>query len=87
MLPAHGEPIDDPHALLTHYVAHRLERERKVLDAWNEATTRLGRTPELVELLPRAYDDTPLLLWPLAKVSLEAHLVKLRREGRLGSAI
>jgi ribonuclease/clavin/mitogillin len=83
MLPAHGEPIDDPHALLTHYVKHRLERERKVLDAWNEAKTRLGRTPTLVELLPRAYDDTPVALWPLAKVSLEAHFVKLRSEGRV----
>ena len=83
MFPAHGEPIDDPHALLTHYVRHRLERERKVLDAWTEAKARLGRTPELVELLPRAYDDTPMAIWPLAKVSLEAHLVKLRREGRV----
>lgn len=83
MLPAHGEPIDDPHALLDHYVKHRLEREKKVLDAWNTQKAKLGRTPTLVELLPSAYDDTPVSIWPLAKVSLEAHLQKLRREGRV----
>lgn len=83
MLPAHGEPIDDPHALLVYYVKHRLEREAKVLRAWSVTKAELGRAPTAAELVPRAYDDTPMALWPLAKSSLEAHLMKLRREGRI----
>ncbi|GAC1353478.1 MAG: MBL fold metallo-hydrolase [Polyangiales bacterium] len=83
MLPAHGEPIDDPATLLAYYVAHRLERERKVLAAWRSLRTSLAREPEPAELVPVAYADTPTQLWPLARASLIAHLVKLRREGRL----
>ncbi len=33
LLPAHGEPIDDPRTCLDRYVAHRLAREAKVLAA------------------------------------------------------
>ena len=35
---------------------------------------------------PIAYDDTPAHLWPIAKLSLEAHLEKLEREGRRARA-
>ena len=83
LLPAHGEPIDDPHAVLDHYVRHRRMREAKIRDAWEALSEELGRAPELHELVPRAYDDTPARLFPLAAVSAEAHLVKLRREGRI----
>src|SRR4051812_1910410 len=33
LLPAHGAPIDDPDALLTRFIDHRLARERQVVDA------------------------------------------------------
>ena len=33
-------------------------------------------------LVPKAYADTPPTIWPLARLSLEAHLIKLEREGR-----
>ena len=29
-----------------------------------------------------AYADTPPALWPIARMSLEAHLIKLERDGR-----
>ena len=86
VLPAHGEPIDAPHALFTQYLAHRAMREAKVLAAYDALFGELGRAPTEVEMLPRAYDDTPMMLWPLARASLEAHVVKLRREGRLARA-
>ncbi|MEO7092661.1 MAG: MBL fold metallo-hydrolase, partial [Polyangiales bacterium] len=70
LLPAHGEPIDDPHAVLTYYVKHRLMREAKVLAAHQSLKAKLGREPEILELVPVAYDDTPMTLWPLAKLSL-----------------
>lgn len=78
-LPAHGEPIDAPEALFRRYVAHRLGRERRVLEAL-EGAGEGGAT--LDGLLPVAYGDTAPALWPIARLSLEAHLIKLEREGR-----
>jgi len=79
LLPAHGELIQDPQAILSFYIEHRLMRERKVLDAL-EARGKASRPRHLVA---SAYDDTPKTLWPLALLSLEAHLIKLEREGRV----
>jgi endoribonuclease LACTB2 len=79
LLPAHGGPIPDAAACVDHYVAHRLAREQRVLDA-------LGAHPDgasPTELLPGAYDDAPRPFWPLAAQSIEAHLLKLEREGRV----
>jgi glyoxylase-like metal-dependent hydrolase (beta-lactamase superfamily II) len=84
-LPAHGEPIaaasggPTPTELFRHYVAHRLAREAKVVAAL------AGVGPEgaaLSALLPVVYADTPVVAWPLAEMSLEAHLLKLEQEGR-----
>jgi endoribonuclease LACTB2 len=79
-LPAHGTPIDQPSRRFADYVAHRLMREQKVLDAVRSAGPRGGSDDEL---LPSAYDDTPRALFPLARLSLQAHLVKLVDEGRV----
>jgi glyoxylase-like metal-dependent hydrolase (beta-lactamase superfamily II) len=78
-LPAHGEPVDAPTALFRHYIAHREKREAKVLAALRGAPDE-GRSLEV--LVPVVYDDTPAFLWPLGRMSLEAHLIKLVREGR-----
>ena len=76
LLPGHGPVVVDPAALLDYYIAHRLQREGKVLAA-------LGATPATVEaLLPLAYDDSDPALYPLAARSLLAHLLKLEAEGR-----
>jgi glyoxylase-like metal-dependent hydrolase (beta-lactamase superfamily II) len=74
-LPAHGDPIDAPTALFRFYVKHRLAREAKAVAA-------LHREPRsLDELVPEVYADTPPLLWPLGRLSLEAHLDKLEKDG------
>ncbi len=84
-LPAHGEPIAEgagsptPSALFRFYIAHRLEREARV-EAALAAAGPEGATGEA--LVPVAYADTPPMVWPLARLSLEAHLIKLAREGR-----
>jgi ribonuclease/clavin/mitogillin len=78
LLPAHGMPIRDPQRVLDHYVAHRLAREAKIL----AALSAHGAPASPAELLPRAYDDAPRAAWPLAALSIEAHLIKLEREGR-----
>jgi glyoxylase-like metal-dependent hydrolase (beta-lactamase superfamily II) len=76
LLPAHGPPIVDGGARIDFYVAHRLEREARVLAA-------LGATPAtLEELVPAAYPDVSPAIYGLAARSLLAHLFKLEREGR-----
>jgi len=81
LLPAHGDVIEDPQSILSFYIAHRLMREGKVLEALSAHEGDAAPS----DLVARAYDDTPETLWPLALGSLEAHLIKLEREGRIGT--
>jgi len=77
-LPAHGEPIEEPTRLFQHYVSHRLKREKLVLGAVEQMGETGGSLDDLVSL---AYVDTPKEVWPLARLSLEAHLDKLEHDG------
>ncbi|MEY4514726.1 MAG: hypothetical protein RLZZ450_6848 [Pseudomonadota bacterium] len=78
LLPAHGLPIEDPAARLAFYVQHRLGREAKVVAALGT----FAAPASLDELVPIAYADTAKQAWPFARMALEAHLIKLAREGR-----
>ena len=64
-------------AKLDEYIAHRLDREHRLLDA----LARGLRTHD--ELLDDVWDDAPAALRPAAQLTLEAHLEKLEGEGRL----
>jgi glyoxylase-like metal-dependent hydrolase (beta-lactamase superfamily II) len=81
LAPGHGPPVADPAAKLDEYVAHRLDRERRLLDALAEGR----RTAE--ELLDAAWSDAPEHLRPAAAVTLAAHLDKLAQEGRLPDGV
>ena len=74
--PGHGPVIHDPAATIERYIAHRLEREQKIL----EALSGTARTIE--SIVKGAYDDTPEAMLPLAQLSAKAHLIKLVREGK-----
>ena len=77
IVPAHGPTIADPQAKLAAYIAHRLEREQQVLQAL--AVLPLGATiPQMVEHI---YTDVDPRLHRVAAWSVEAHLLKLEREG------
>jgi len=78
LLPAHGLPIEDPAARLAFYIQHRLGREAKVVAALGT----FASPASLEELVPIAYADTAQYAWPLARMALEAHLIKLEHEGR-----
>jgi glyoxylase-like metal-dependent hydrolase (beta-lactamase superfamily II) len=78
-LPAHGEPIDAPAALFQRFIEHRTMRERKALGA---LPASIEGALSIEDLLAVAYDDTPMHLWPIAKLSLASHLAKLEGEGR-----
>jgi glyoxylase-like metal-dependent hydrolase (beta-lactamase superfamily II) len=75
--PGHGDEVRDPAATLDRYVAHRLDRERRLV-----AALEAGLRSE-DELLDAAWDDAPAQLRPAAAITLRAHLEKLREEGRL----
>ena len=77
LCPGHGPYVWDPRGKLDQYLAHRLERERLLLDALAAG----ARTEE--ELLDRAWSDAPAALRPAAALTLRAHLHKLAEEGRL----
>ena len=77
LVPAHGPVLDDPRAIVGHYIAHRLAREAKIVGALVNGATAID------DVLARAYADTPTFLWPLARRALAAHLGKLVRDGRV----
>lgn len=83
-LPAHGDPIaatsgPSPTDLFRFYIGHRLAREAKVVAGLPEGTSAGA---SLEELVPVVYADTSKTAWPIARMSLEAHLLKLERDGR-----
>jgi glyoxylase-like metal-dependent hydrolase (beta-lactamase superfamily II) len=81
LLPGHGPVVGEPHAKLDEYIAHRLDRERRLV-----AALALGaRTVD--ELLDAAWTEVPELLRPAATVTLAAHLDKLADEGLLPDGV
>jgi glyoxylase-like metal-dependent hydrolase (beta-lactamase superfamily II) len=77
LCPGHGPYVWDPRAKLDEYIAHRLERERRLLAALDAGRRSTD------ELLDDAWSDAPAELRPAATLSLAAHLEKLGQEGRL----
>jgi glyoxylase-like metal-dependent hydrolase (beta-lactamase superfamily II) len=75
VLPAHGPVIDDPLALIDHYLAHRHHREVQILTALE------GGIDTVDTIAKRIYTGLDPRLGPLARESLLAHLVKLEHEG------
>lgn len=79
--PGHGPLIVDPDRRIEAQIAHRLERERRLVEA-----IEAGRTT-VEGLLATVWDDVPEVLLPAATVTLAAHLDKLEEEGRLPSRV
>jgi glyoxylase-like metal-dependent hydrolase (beta-lactamase superfamily II) len=75
--PAHGPSRDDAIALIDEYIAHRLERERQIVDALRDG---MRTTPELRTYIYPTLDER---LHRAAELQLTAHLVKLQEEGRV----
>jgi glyoxylase-like metal-dependent hydrolase (beta-lactamase superfamily II) len=77
LCPGHGPYVWDPQAKLDEYLSHRLDRERRLLEAIEAGLRNRD------ELLDEAWSDAPAELRPAAALTLAAHLEKLRDEGRL----
>jgi glyoxylase-like metal-dependent hydrolase (beta-lactamase superfamily II) len=81
LLPGHGPPVTDPKAKLDEYIAHRLDREQRLVAALANGK----RTAD--DLLDAAWADVPAPLRPAAAVTLAAHLDKLSDEGRVPDGV
>jgi len=77
--PGHGDVLEDSTAVVEWLVNHRLKREAKVL-----AGLKGLQSASLDELVAVVYDDVDVSLHSMAKLSLEAHLIKLEVEGFVG---
>jgi glyoxylase-like metal-dependent hydrolase (beta-lactamase superfamily II) len=77
LYPGHGPRIDDPQAKIADYIAHRQEREDRLVAALDRGERSRGA------LLDEVWDDVPEQLKPAAALAMEAHLEKLDEEGRL----
>ena len=75
--PGHGEVMKEPQLVAEWIIKHRLEREEKVADALRKAGK--GSPDSLVE---DVYNDVDPSLFPIAKWSLQAHLLKLADDGK-----
>ncbi len=77
LYPGHGDVMDDPDAVISWYLEHRLERERQILAAIAGGAGSIG------EIVETVYADVDTALHPLAARSVVAHLRKLGDEGRV----
>ncbi len=77
LCPGHGPPVLGAPGKLDEYLEHRLERERRLVDALSRGLR------DRDDLLDAAWSDAPAQLRPAAALTLDAHLHKLAEEGRL----
>jgi glyoxylase-like metal-dependent hydrolase (beta-lactamase superfamily II) len=77
LCPGHGPYVWDPAAKLDEYITHRLDRERRLLEALESGLR------DRDELLDAVWSDVPSDLRSAAALTLAAHLEKLGEEGRL----
>ena len=73
---SHGAAVFDARGKIEGYIAHRMERERRIV----EAIGRGARTA--AEIVSVVYTDVSRELWSLAERSVEAHLEKLKADAR-----
>ena len=76
--PGHGRVIDDPLSTIDWIIQHRMSRESQIVSALRSMAR--GNPDSLVEIV---YADVDVSLYPFAKWSLEAHLIKLVDDGRI----
>ena len=74
--PGHGTVIGDPNALIGEYLAHRQQREDQVIACLDRGVRDVDAMVDAI------YPELPAAVRPAARVTVEAHLEKLREEGR-----
>jgi glyoxylase-like metal-dependent hydrolase (beta-lactamase superfamily II) len=77
LYPGHGPEVADPQAKIAEYIAHRQEREDRLVAALDRGERSRAA------LLAEVWDDVPKQLRMPAGIAMQAHLEKLEEEGRL----
>jgi glyoxylase-like metal-dependent hydrolase (beta-lactamase superfamily II) len=77
IFPGHGDVIDHPLEVIDAYLKHRELRERQILECLADGVT------EVAAIVGRLYPGLTPGLHSAARSTVEAHLQKLRDEGRL----
>ncbi len=77
ILPGHGPLVGKPEAKIKEYIEHRLMREQQVIDALRKGRHTIGAMTEMI------YVEVSGPLKHIAEFSVEAHLIKLTREGKV----
>ncbi|HXG51646.1 MAG TPA: MBL fold metallo-hydrolase [candidate division Zixibacteria bacterium] len=78
ILPGHGPLIGKPEAKIREYIDHRMMRERQVIEALRAGHDTIGAITEEI------YVEVSGPLKNVAEFSVQAHLIKLISEGRVG---
>ena len=79
--PGHGTLIESPYEEIDRVLVHRRARDAKVANA-----VAAHGPLSIDDLLPVVYDDVPEFLYPLARRSLEAHLIRLTNAGAISKS-
>jgi glyoxylase-like metal-dependent hydrolase (beta-lactamase superfamily II) len=77
LLPGHGPVIEDPQALISHYLRHRAQRDEQILAALSAGPL----TPQ--QIAGKIYEGIAPTFGEAAADTVLAHLIKLRDEGRV----
>jgi glyoxylase-like metal-dependent hydrolase (beta-lactamase superfamily II) len=77
LLPGHGPEIRDPYEKIKEYIDHRLMREQEVLRFLRQGCDTVP------SIAARIYANIAAPLQSVGQLSVEAHLIKLIREGRV----
>jgi glyoxylase-like metal-dependent hydrolase (beta-lactamase superfamily II) len=77
ILPGHGPLVGKPEAKIREYIEHRLMRQKQVLDALRKGHETIGAITQTI------YVDVSGPLKNIAEFSVQAHLIKLIKEGRV----
>jgi glyoxylase-like metal-dependent hydrolase (beta-lactamase superfamily II) len=75
--PGHGPVLEPARPVIEGYIAHRLEREAQIVDALEAGAETVA------EIVARVYRDVATALHAPARLSVQSHLVKLERDGRV----
>ena len=75
LFPGHGPAIANPYRKIDEYISHRLDRERKILEAV------LGGATTAAEIVARVYTDVSPKAHAMAERAVLAHLEKLAADG------
>jgi glyoxylase-like metal-dependent hydrolase (beta-lactamase superfamily II) len=78
--PTHGPPITEVGPFIDAYKAHRLDRERQILEQLAAGHARIR------DMVPKMYVGVDERLYPAAAHSVFAHVIELVKSGRVATA-